>query len=525
MTKDVDKYEVILENFNRLYISYRRKYILQYRTKEGVVGYKTVPKEEDRKYPFYLTDAILGMHMTGNRTIGIFASTDSYKSVAKSKFICFDVDTGVDSERDTRNIVSILEDFNIRREDVHVSYSGSKGYHVEIFFDDLVELSSLEIFYRRVLKEGNFSPNEVELRPLGTMGVKLPLGIHQKTGKRCWYVDNQTFKHLRGNYTYLSDVNPISGELFEAEQCDKFRGEVEEDLKITSEKLEEIREILSTLNLTDVFRNDIIGSVEDVIKVGTLLGSNTRNDMTLYLSMYFRDKGEEMLVAESKIAEIMDRTLRTRKGFIDSSRAHTLREVAKIVRQTYDKGYTLMGKDVDIKLYEDDVNDILDLKTLPLKQTYLLFLVHTQRVKLREDGTFYFPYSVMNRMGLQSNPTDIKKSILKLEEMGYIEVVEWATRSEGFNHVGQWHGYSNNFYKMKKISNKDADYIQIRDGDIYMTKTEDEENKKRKNRKKNKVLFSLSKILGNFYTLDELKGRLTSTQYSNIKYLIGKDSI
>ena len=47
--------------------------------------------------------------------------------------MCFDVD--VSDPVVVRSIIEGVEHLGVRHDDIHVSRSGFKGYHVELFFD------------------------------------------------------------------------------------------------------------------------------------------------------------------------------------------------------------------------------------------------------------------------------------------------------------------------------------------------------------------------------------------------------
>ena len=105
-------------------------------------------------------------------------------------------------------LIDCLEAFGFPRDQIYVSFSGGKGYHVEIFFDNLVATEQLAQMYRWVVTKGAFDPHKVEFRPTNTMAIKLPLSIHARTGNMCWYVNRETLAPIE-RAEYIMEIEPI----------------------------------------------------------------------------------------------------------------------------------------------------------------------------------------------------------------------------------------------------------------------------------------------------------------------------
>ena len=482
----------VVKDINRLYPLYRKKMIYQYRNKQNEVGFTTLQRN--------LTDGWLMRHLSGSETVGVFAGT------MLTKFLCFDVDTKETSRADTMHLVNTIEEMNVSREDIHVSLSGNKGYHVEIFFDSPITVESIEIFYRRVLEESGFSITEVELRPLTNMGVKLPLGIHQKTRRRCWFVDNQTFNPIK-SYQYLRDVEPINKDEFVSEQCEEYKEEFMTKYRVTPEQANETVSIVKNLNLDEVARQGIRGTLNSILVEGTLRYPNTRNDYTLYLAMYMRDMGNDLLVTEKMILDIMYNTLEQKPGYIKSNINHIKRETSKIVRFTYEKGYTFNRRALDVRIYKEEMENVLNLQSMPLKKLYLSMLIHKKQVVKEGDKEFYMAYSVMTRLGNTGNRSRLLNYVDELSALGMVDVVSRgvkATDGEGLGGGNEF--YKSNFYKMKKISNLNGDYVQIRDDEDTFD-----------------IEIRLVNALHELFELEELKSRLRPSQFAKIGKLLNNE--
>ena len=141
MTKE-EVLQAQLQAINDLYISERGKYILQ--NKDGTYSHSAAFKNNKR-----LTDPIVIRHLKRQSTLGIFCTQKS------TKFITFDVDLEGENESYRRevvnNIIKHIVDIGIGRQFIHVSLSGSKGYHITIFFNDMVYLNLAYKFYEYVI--------------------------------------------------------------------------------------------------------------------------------------------------------------------------------------------------------------------------------------------------------------------------------------------------------------------------------------------------------------------------------------
>lgn len=108
----------------KLYVTYRKKFLEQYLDKE-----KNIVKWTENKYA--LNDQMILKHLIQQKTIGVFAG-----SIITS-FMCFDIDVK-DNELAkwvVYKIVDCLQNLGIAGKYIHISLSGSKGYHVDVFFN------------------------------------------------------------------------------------------------------------------------------------------------------------------------------------------------------------------------------------------------------------------------------------------------------------------------------------------------------------------------------------------------------
>jgi len=197
-------------------------------------------ENKTKKYiPIILNLNTIKGHINRNHTISIEPWGDC------AGWICFDVDTGEDALNDAIKIVNTMVKYGITRKDILVTFSGNKGYHVELFFQ-------YPITYKQIQKLGNkicflagssinkkHKTNKIEIRPESNRGIKLGLGINQKTGKKTRIFLNEKnnyFEHEYLDYIYFLNMDKISNNLI---------GEI---LRSTDQPEKELKEINPSQN-------------------------------------------------------------------------------------------------------------------------------------------------------------------------------------------------------------------------------------------------------------------------------------
>lgn len=144
-------------------------------------------------------------HLKGEKTLGIY----QLKVDNSIKFGAFDIDIkkGIkfESDEDTKEmlkecVISIYREISSIGFKPYIEFSGNKGYHIWIFFESPVQSYKVKKVMENCLyniesdeKIGiEIFPKQTEVNGEG-MGnlIKIPLGIHKKTGKRCLFTDEE----------------------------------------------------------------------------------------------------------------------------------------------------------------------------------------------------------------------------------------------------------------------------------------------------------------------------------------------
>jgi len=389
-----------IAKFNQLYITTRRKYI--YQDGESYLEANV----DKRSGNFKLTDSLIKQHLRGTKTYGVFNAN------TVNKFITFDIDFSDDmpmARWATGKMVNVLcRDFGIPFGDIHVSYSGNKGYHIDLFLDKPIKLTDAEAFYEKVRNRAELERHQVEFRPTYKQGVKLPLGVHAKTGNRCWFVDRETFEPIE-SFDYLNDVEPMDHSVI-----------MDALIELTQEQTEDYEAVVRATDTTVnvVTEEKAFGKVREILKAGRLLHSGSRHNTTVLLASFFNTQGYEREDAKMLILDIMDNTP-TEFFSKTTTREFIERETERIVNLAYDNDYKLGNSEQRITIYKSEILAVLKVGTFRQKQLAYAMLITSKRY----GDVFYLTMkTAMNMIGTSAKQT-VDTGIKKLAKVGFIEYV------------------------------------------------------------------------------------------------------
>lgn len=186
----------LLAKINELIISERKRFIQQYGESSNVT-YRTVKDQT-------LTDWQVEQHLNGNITLGCF-----YKG-KYSKFLTFDID-----ERNPTiplELIRLLKGYGFQTNELHLEDSGSKGWHLWLFFDTPLPIQDLSAFGNFVREELGTLANSIELRPDNPMtskGIKLPFGMHRKVMCRTVFIGHD-LQEVNDPTFYFLHIQPMN---------------------------------------------------------------------------------------------------------------------------------------------------------------------------------------------------------------------------------------------------------------------------------------------------------------------------
>lgn len=497
----------VINKFYNLYVINANKYLIQ---KPGGEYLTITYRKKDGSGTKPLLPFIMQQHLEQKKTVGIFAG--SYYS----KFICFDVDFKDNNMAKwiTYKITKTLREIGIN--DYYISNSGGKGYHVEIFIDDLIPVTTAQRFFNLVINKAEVFgfDGEVEFRPTSKQGVKLPLGLNQKyymTGGYCSFCDE--FEGLKEksedeNFEYLLNIKKIKrkvvNDILKLEKdnlkFDEMEKKVKEkkksttlkkEIKDTEEAITQHKE-LPIYNPTESYS---LEQINDLYKNGLKM-QGIRHNACFNIARLFNHHGLDKDKAEEMLKEWMKKQ---KKKFYSTSLPDALKDIEEIIDYVFTKNIVLTSKKKDISVSFNEINGIII--NCPKKNQKLLayaMLIHSKRFATPKSGVFYMTFGQMeDATGLAENT--IMKQINQLEELGIIHVVERNGKNIEYNKELKRPISKPNKYKFKlefkDDSNSNSSVQSISDN----------------------VLVDFKNTISSLYTKKEIKGLLTRREY---KYFI-----
>jgi len=415
----------IAQKIGKLYVTYRKSYLEQYLKKkennDGSISY--IPTYSEQKHT--LNDSIILKHLTQQKTIGIFSG-----SIITS-FMCFDVDIKDPSlcKWVVDKIVDALQNIGIAGKYIHISLSGSKGYHIEVFFDEPVYNSDIHKIYLMILNETdllNIDYGEVELRPCitktgKTLGVKLPLGVNLKTNNTCWFCDyDKGLKPIK-DYNYVLSIETMPKQIL----LDIL--EKEADILITPEQQDKIEAITEKHKPLPEYKNNIDEKytqeqVENVITNGLQITGSRHNALFNIIKYYkhlglSKDDNRDFII---QWMEQQDKTTYTTKW--DA----ILLDIDEMIEYIYSHNCSFVLKNVDIDVNIEEIMEIIKIKGKNDRLVLYSLLIHSKRYAVKS-GVFYMSYAQMTQVTGIKSRTTLVKIIKQLEESKLITVTRGET--------------------------------------------------------------------------------------------------
>lgn len=364
---------------------------------------------------------MLENHLNGKTTVGTFAS--GYLT----KFIAFDVDfRNNDMARwVTYKISAELETYGI---DHAISFSGNKGYHVDVFLDKAIGNESALRFFEFITKAADVAVIDggmVEFRPASAQGIKLPLGVHQGTGRYCGFctvesglsvmdqpASEEYFLTLeKTNHGVVLDLISDYSPSFETKQADEMENAVAR---------------YKPLDTYDQSESYTLSLAAARYETG-LTGPGQRHKSFLLLARFMNHHGVERADAEVHIAEWFSWQ---DSRYYTSDAEYCARDLRECVSYVYNNDLTLAIEQRDLTVSMAEIDAII--RNCPQKNHKALayaMLIHSKRWA-GPTGTFYMTYKQMAETAGLVEMT-AKRQVNVLAQMGVIEIVDRNRKQTG----------------------------------------------------------------------------------------------
>lgn len=404
--------EKVMDRFFDLYLIQNYHYLLQF---EG--GHYITRNDRDKPLRLFH----LQQHLEGKRTVGTFSGRYF------TKFISFDVDYRDPSAAKwvTYKLADALERAGINEH--AISFSGSKGYHVDVFFDKAIPVESARKFYGLIIRMAEVEVAEggkVEYRPSEAQGVKLPLGYHQKTGSFCGFCrvsDGLRVMSPEESIAYFLAINKTDNGailgLIADENAYDSRGASDMENAIGRHK---------PLVTYDQSESYTLAHAAERYSTG-LTGPGQRHNSFLLLARLMNHNGVEQGDALQLITDWL--TWQDRR-FYESDWDTCVKDAKAVVDYVYDRNLTLTMDARDLTVTFAEVDAII--RRCPQKnQKAMMYaiLVHSKRWA-GDRGTFYMTYEQMAEAAGINVRTAIRQ-ITQLEQLGVIEIIRRNQKQRG----------------------------------------------------------------------------------------------
>lgn len=395
----------MIEAFNKYFITYRQQYIWQ--EKDGSYI-------NSGKYNKKLTDTQILNHIRKIDTIGIFGGK------CLSKFMIFDIDMKDKSEKEkqiaVKRIKNELQEIGIAPQFLHIIFSGNKGYHILLLFDDLMAISYIDSLYEYVIYKTRYYKKEIELRGKNNLGVKLPLSYHKVTGNICCFVDDD-FNEIK-NKNHIKNLYQYSSKIF----IDVVR-EIESEM--TAQKQLELKKIVLDENykqpdcFKEYYDKEFTNEKAKFLEENGLQYTSSRHNSLLKLGIYYHTQG----YCHDEIIDLLVEWMsRQNEKKYKTKWEDCIKDIHGIVKWIVERDVYIIDRNINIEVYDEEIETIMKLPRFTQQNMMYAMLVHSKRFASSTGVFFMSAKQIVDATCINSETTCF--SIIKeLELLGFIEIV------------------------------------------------------------------------------------------------------
>ena len=421
----MDNTKEIVAKINDLYILKRKKWI-----KLSTLGnYSMMEYPRDPM----IIDFVLESHLKGFFTVNVFSG------MKISKFLCFDVDEkdNIFARWKVQKLIDSMNNLGIHQKYIATSFSGNKGYHVELFFDKLMALSEVRKFYEIIISDSELDET-VEFRPTGTQSIKIPLGWNYNNKNmmenECCFVDPfNYFKPFSREYIFNTEKVESNLILDIIENFYSVDSEIISDPVIYSyasnsawkDDKELIHNNIQPYNPVEI--KDLIAEKETIGIKAKGTRHNILKDLTL---LYKNGLGLDQNDNKKRLIEFMEKQ---NPNNYSTPWKEVIREIETLVEYNYKYDYQLPRyyrfNDPQFSISDKDVERILEVKSKNGKLLLCSLLVHCKKYA-NSEGMFFMTFEQMTKSSKLSYSTCYRQ-IQYLSDNNFIEIVRCNRKRDG----------------------------------------------------------------------------------------------
>lgn len=438
---DREKYlqELEQEIINKFYISYRKEYIVMNKNRQISTVHST------------LTDRQVKQHIRQRNRLGI-------KFGQSSNLMGLDIDV-LDIDV-LENIYNILLNYGIPDNAILKSFSGNKGYHIDIFLDSFLDRETINKFYKIILNDTGYKSNVVELRGGSSEGYFLPFSINYKG------IDNQ-------HWGYCGIVNKFGIMYYDVEkEIEILEGLGKADTSIIRDIVDinynyidddivpddpvNIEKEIDGIELLDIY-NTCNTDVVEQIGNRKVIQASTRHNLAFVYAIALREIG----LGEQEVHKQLISWHKQVKGY-SSTWKEVEQDCNSIVKSVFKKqglGYKYnLPSNYKAYITKQDIEKFAAIENIAQRRIYLALTIHsnTYATYADEDGQFYMTYKqIKQALGINTMNSVILNYIQALEGLGLVEIVARDRIEEGQNK------HKPNIYRVIK------EVQEVQEQDIY----------------------------------------------------------
>lgn len=419
---------LLIKFFDEFYVTVRSKYLLYdlagntytINTNKPIEKVDETTGEVIQHKPLVLCKKQLQKHLRLQETIGIFFP------MIGTKIIGLDLD--INDVTALERIYDVLVTY-LKPTDFLMSSSGGKGFHIDIFLENILNRDIVIKFYELVLSETGLKPKQLELRGASEQGYKLPFGMHHKKKHHCGAVNQYgvnievdnieelVLSRTKANINTIIDAVLINHEDAEETVIPESFG------ILTDDEIIEFEDMTSEITVLESYNNlneDFIEDLSLIYRKG-FDGAGLRNKYTfkiaLFLKCHMRFKKNDVL---EEMLEWKDRC----KGY-RALESEFETDIRATVDKIFKEDLKLLIAAKEIKISKVEIKEILSIKcrtsqeTRALRLLYYMMFLHSKAYS-DDNGVFFMTLQQMQSMGAVKRNPDLKKQIDKLISLNKI---------------------------------------------------------------------------------------------------------